>query len=542
MPSRRCRCRTSFVRARDRNRAHAQTRSPGWEDEDGRVDGWLGMLVFEPPGGLRKCGRVKTATETTKTARTAPNGRDDSEAAAASAPARRPAPAAEGHRLRWWRDALRRRLLAWADVLAAAVATLLATRGAASGLILLLGLPIWILVAKMLGLYDRDHVALRHLTVDEIPTLLAWVGLGVAAIALVAPVTDAGAISDVAALRAFTFGSLAALVLRAVARRVWRQLVPPESTLIVGEGELAAAVARKIQLFADMHLRLAGIRSTASTNGQRTRALLRLIDGADRVIVATANLQLDHVTELAAVCRQHQVKLSVVSPLRGSTGPMPYLSQVADLPVLEFDTSDVSRSTVLLKRSFDVLLSAMALALLAPLFPLIALAIKLDSPGPVFFGQLRAGLGGRPFRMYKLRSMHRDAAHQLGDLIDIDALPEPAFKLREDPRVTRVGRFLRRFSLDELPQLWNVLRGEMSIVGPRPEELAVVKHYRPEHQFRLQVKPGMTGPMQVFGRGELGFSERLAVELDYVERMSLARDIWILLQTVPVLVRGIGAY
>ena len=144
--------------------------------------------------------------------------------------------------------------------------------------------------------------------------------------------------------------------------------------------------------------------------------------------------------------------------------------------------------------------------------------------------------------MYKFRSMYRDAEDQLSDLVDLDALPEPAFKLRDDPRVTRVGRFLRRLSLDELPQLWNVLRGDMSLVGPRPEELALVARYQPEHRFRLQVKPGMTGPMQVSGRGELAFAERLAVELDYVERVSLARDLWILLRTLPALSRGTGAY
>jgi lipopolysaccharide/colanic/teichoic acid biosynthesis glycosyltransferase len=134
------------------------------------------------------------------------------------------------------------------------------------------------------------------------------------------------------------------------------------------------------------------------------------------------------------------------------------------------------------------------------------------------------------------------AEDELGSLIDLDALSAPAFKLRDDPRVTRVGRLLRRFSLDELPQLWNVLRGEMSIVGPRPEELALVERYEPEHRFRLQVKPGMTGPMQVFGRAELAFDERLAVELDYVEKISLARDLWILLQTLPAALRGTGAY
>jgi lipopolysaccharide/colanic/teichoic acid biosynthesis glycosyltransferase len=127
-------------------------------------------------------------------------------------------------------------------------------------------------------------------------------------------------------------------------------------------------------------------------------------------------------------------------------------------------------------------------------------------------------------------------------VVTLDELEEPMFKLADDPRITRVGRVLRRLSLDELPQLWNVLRGEMSIVGPRPEMIELVERYQPEHRFRLSVKPGITGPMQVFGRGDLTFHERLAVELDYIENLSLARDLRIILETVPVAVRGTGAY
>jgi lipopolysaccharide/colanic/teichoic acid biosynthesis glycosyltransferase len=236
------------------------------------------------------------------------------------------------------------------------------------------------------------------------------------------------------------------------------------------------------------------------------------------------------------------VKLNVVSPLRGRAGAAPRLTEVADLPLLEYDTRDVSRSTLLMKRVVDVLVSASALGVLLPLFPLVALAIKLDSRGPVIFAQLRAGKGGRPFRMYKLRTMREDAEAALSEVVSLATLDEPMFKLREDPRVTRLGRWLRRFSLDELPQLVNVLRGEMSIVGPRPEQIELVERYRPEHRFRLDVKPGMTGPMQICGRGELTFSERLAVELDYVENVSVARDLRILLQTLPMTIRGTGAF
>jgi lipopolysaccharide/colanic/teichoic acid biosynthesis glycosyltransferase len=138
--------------------------------------------------------------------------------------------------------------------------------------------------------------------------------------------------------------------------------------------------------------------------------------------------------------------------------------------------------------------------------------------------------------------MNEDAEERLGELVDLDALDEPMFKLRDDPRVTRVGGFLRRFSIDELPQLWNVLRGDMSLVGPRPEVMEVVDRYRPEDYVRFAVRPGMTGPMQVFGRGALTFSERMAVEMDYIDNLSLSRDLRIIGQTIPAILRGTGAY
>jgi lipopolysaccharide/colanic/teichoic acid biosynthesis glycosyltransferase len=171
-----------------------------------------------------------------------------------------------------------------------------------------------------------------------------------------------------------------------------------------------------------------------------------------------------------------------------------------------------------------------------------AVAIKLDSPGPVFFWQVRVGENGRPFRIIKLRTMVADAEAKLENLVDLDALTEPAFKLKHDPRVTRVGRLLRRTSLDEAPQFYNVLRGDMSLVGPRPEEMRVVQRYRDDQRRRLAVKPGMTGPMQVSGRGDLAFTDRLQLELDYIEHYSLRRDVEILLRTFPAIFHGDGAH
>jgi lipopolysaccharide/colanic/teichoic acid biosynthesis glycosyltransferase len=177
-----------------------------------------------------------------------------------------------------------------------------------------------------------------------------------------------------------------------------------------------------------------------------------------------------------------------------------------------------------------------------PLFLLIALAIVLDDGFPVFFRQERAGQYAIPFRIFKFRTMVRDAEDRLAELVSFDDLEAPMFKLKRDPRVTRVGRFLRRTSLDELPQLFNVLHGDMSLVGPRPELLGLVERYEPEHEFRLRVKPGITGPWQVFGRSELTFEEVLAVEREYVENLSIARDVRILLMTLPAVIARRGAF
>ncbi len=196
----------------------------------------------------------------------------------------------------------------------------------------------------------------------------------------------------------------------------------------------------------------------------------------------------------------------------------------------------------LLKRLVDLAGAVISLIITAPIALAVAAAIKLDSPGPVLYIQDRVGTNGRIFRLLKFRTMVQDADKQLGELIDLASLQEPAFKLKDDPRVTRVGAFLRRTSLDELPQLFNVLRGEMSLVGPRPEESWLVKLYNDQQRRRLAVKPGITGPMQVNGRADLSFAQRLALEMDYIEHYSLRRDIAILLKTIPVVLRGNGAY
>jgi len=194
------------------------------------------------------------------------------------------------------------------------------------------------------------------------------------------------------------------------------------------------------------------------------------------------------------------------------------------------------------KRFLDIVISIVGLIIFLPFLPLIAIAIKLDSPGPVLFFQERAGENGKPFKMVKFRTMEDGADKLLFTLINPDKLKEPVYKIRQDPRVTRVGKFLRRWSLDEVPQLWNVLRGEMSLVGPRPEEMWLVARYNDAQRQRLAFKPGLTGPMQISARGELCLSARLALELEYIRNYSLTEDLVILLKSIPAVIRGKGAY
>ncbi|MCA9965332.1 MAG: sugar transferase [Anaerolineales bacterium] len=200
-------------------------------------------------------------------------------------------------------------------------------------------------------------------------------------------------------------------------------------------------------------------------------------------------------------------------------------------------TNTISGPNYLFKRFLDIVGSVFGLLLTAVMIPILALAIKLDSPGPVIFRQQRVGQGGRPFTVYKFRSMHVNAE----TMAEQPQSPEPPPKRLDDPRLTRVGRWLRRWSLDELPQFWNVLKGEMSLVGPRPEELRLAQFYNDWHRRRLAVKPGITGPMQVSGRGNLSLDQRVQLELAYIDHYSLGRDLLILLQTIPAVIKGEGA-
>ncbi|MCB0862364.1 MAG: sugar transferase [Solirubrobacterales bacterium] len=419
----------------------------------------------------------------------------------------------------------------------------------------LVAVPIWILVAKINNLYDRDSRRIRHSTLDELPEILATAAITIAAAWVVTGMLDAHLTSSVMVVIG-TVAFFVAIFLRSLIRSLYRRVAPPERTLVIGSGPKARLVSMRLLVQGGDHLDLVGyvgateggeVSGPASAGARYCGAPDDLSEIAsaqrvNRVVIADDELSARAVGEIIAVCRGAHVSVTMVPANQAVLGPGTELNRIAEVPMLDFQFGDPPRSTMAIKRSMDLIVSMSMLTLTAPVLAVAALAIRLDSAGPVFFRQIRVGRDGREFIMYKLRTMIADAEEQLDSLIDLDALDEPAFKIADDPRVTRVGRLLRRSSFDEVPQFINVLKGDMSLVGPRPEEEAVVALYDERQRQRLRVKPGLTGPMQVAGRGGLNFEERLALERDYVDNLTITGDIKILLRTPRAVIRGDGAF
>ncbi len=210
--------------------------------------------------------------------------------------------------------------------------------------------------------------------------------------------------------------------------------------------------------------------------------------------------------------------------------------------IIELKLSRPNRAYSALKRLTDIVIAGFLLLLFLPIIPVVALLIRLDSPGPILFKQRRVGKGGKPFNFYKFRSMVTGAEGAIDTLRPLSGVDGPVFKIKEDPRITHVGRFLRRSSLDELPQLINVLRGEMSIVGPRPNLPSEVSQYLPWQRRRLDVTPGITCFWQIAGRSHIGFQEWMRLDLEYVRKRSYVTDLKIMLQTLPAVIARKGAY
>jgi exopolysaccharide biosynthesis polyprenyl glycosylphosphotransferase len=455
-----------------------------------------------------------------------------------------------------WRGMILRRLLAAGDWISL-VATLCVVTSATSTTDIAtlfwatLFSPAWILVVKLHGLYDNDHRRIRHSTLDELPSLVSACTLGTLLLDGLLALSPVGPLSPQSAI-AVGVGTLAvSFVLRGAIRIVWHRLTPVATGVVVGPADVADLIARRISTHPEARLQLVGYLSASDEQPARELPRLGSVEdisrvagehAIERVVVTEHEIGEEGAERLIAECKAAGLALTFLPQHYGLLGPGIELNRLAELPVLDFRFSDPPRSTVAMKRAMDVVVSAAMLVVLSPLLLAVALWILLDDGRPVFFRQRRAGKDGAPFTMLKFRTMVTDAEQRLPELVDLATLDQPAFKIPDDPRVTRAGRTLRRSSVDELPQLINVLRGDMSLVGPRPEEESVVALYDERQRSRLAIKPGITGPMQVYGRSDLTFEERLAMERDYLDNLSLLTDLAILLRTPRAMVRGEGAY
>lgn len=262
----------------------------------------------------------------------------------------------------------------------------------------------------------------------------------------------------------------------------------------------------------------------------------------DEVIIALPSSSHLKVTEILIACARLNVQFRIVPDFYDLSLNQVDVAEINGIPLIGLREASLQGSGQVLKRAIDVVIASAALILVSPIMLLIAIAIKLESPGPVIVRQVRIGRWGKPFDFFKFRSMRDRADQELRALADQNEASGPIFKIRNDPRRTRVGRWLRRFSFDEVPQLFNVLRGDMSLVGPRPPFPWEVAKYAEWHRRRLQVHPGITGLGQVSGRSDLPFDETALLDIWYIENWTLGLDLKILLRTLPAVISGHGAY
>jgi exopolysaccharide biosynthesis polyprenyl glycosylphosphotransferase len=325
--------------------------------------------------------------------------------------------------------------------------------------------------------------------------------------------------------------------------------------LIVGSGARAREMATLIEESRGMGLRLVGFvdpNSEGSNLGDRfgryevfpPNVLEQVLQDRviDEVVFAVNMQELARLEPLMAHCANVGVKIRVQLEFLPEAYSRIYLENFHDVPLLSLSSAPESELLLFFKRAFDVVLSAAFLVLLAPLLIAIAAAIRITSPGQVLFRQTRCGLGGRKFTLYKFRSMVNNAEQLRAELHELNELDGHAFKITDDPRITPVGRILRRFSLDELPQMWNILRGDMSFVGPRPAIPDEVEKYEPWQRRRLRMRPGLTCIWVIEGRSHVKFYRWIQLDLAYIDNWSLWLDAKIFLRTIPIVISGRGAY
>jgi exopolysaccharide biosynthesis polyprenyl glycosylphosphotransferase len=446
------------------------------------------------------------------------------------------------------REALFRRSLLVADVVAIvgtfALLAGLSSRSPQLTWVSVCGLLTLLVGAKLFGLYDRDETLLHKTTLDEAPKLFHVATLGALLAWLAGGFVVEGATLDRSeALLLWLVLLFLLIVMRSTARALVLRIVPAERCLFIGDQALAETIRSKLvchngvkaELVAHLHLDDVASWSASTFSTQRlseVRDLTRKLD-VHRAIVAPGSVDAGETLDLVRTLKAVGVRVSLLPRLLEVVGSSVEFDELHGVTLMGVRRFELTRSSAAVKRAFDLIGAACGLLAAAPLMLVIAAAIKLDSRGPLFFRQPRVGRHGRHFDMLKFRTMVPGADAMKESLRDRNEAKDGLFKIADDPRVTRVGRLLRKSALDELPQLFNIIGGKMSLVGPRP--LVIDEDQRVEgwYRRRLELMPGMTGPWQILGPARVPLREMGAIDYLYVANWSLWGDIKILLRTVP---------
>ncbi len=350
------------------------------------------------------------------------------------------------------------------------------------------------------------------------------------------------------------FLSLSRMIVAVVSARMRRRGVGIDRVLIVGAGEVGRTVMRTIVALPELGYRIVGFLDDNPERGETDIGPFKALGGLDNLPAVLSAERINEVI-VALPWSYHRKILSHISHCERAGIRASFVPDIFQLSLARVDVDDlggipligvrpvaIRGGSLAVKRLMDLALGIVSLIVILPLGALIALAIKLDSPGPVLFRQIRVGKGGREFWCWKFRSMREGAEEERDRLLELNERDGPLFKIKDDPRITRVGRFLRRTSLDELPQVYNIFRGEMSWVGPRPALPAEVAQYQEWQKQRLEAPPGLSGLPQVSGRSELSFDETCLLDIFYIENYSPMLDLRIWLKTIPAVLSRQGAY
>jgi exopolysaccharide biosynthesis polyprenyl glycosylphosphotransferase len=447
------------------------------------------------------------------------------------------------------RDSTFRRFLASADAGAAGLALLLVVvlwdhdgglRPAS-----LAALPLVILISKVIGLYEHDELALTHRTLDEAPALFELATLYALFVHLSDQILVTGALSRVQLLVLWVSLFVFSLASRGIARLVARRRSTPERCLVVGDPVGCRRIREKVNTAPAVAASVVGTLELPPHDERDNAARLDVLreaiveQGVHRLLIAPGSDDAAGTLDLVRTAKALGVRVSVMPRMLEVIGSSIEFDDLDGLPMLSVRRFGISRSSWCVKRGFDIAGSVLGLVVAAPILLFAAVMIRLDSPGPVFFRQLRIGRHGAPFEIVKFRTMVADAEDRKAGLLARNET-NGFFKIADDPRITRAGHLLRRTAIDELPQLINVLRGQMSLVGPRPlvadEDCRVVGL----HRHRLHLTPGMTGHWQILGSSRIPLEEMITIDYLYVANWSLWNDVKILLRTVPFMLARRG--